>query len=91
VQYSESVLIAQLLILSILISVPGMMFECIFRAHKKTKNIFLVQAGHIVPELLLLPLFLLKFGFMGVVYSRLCTIGCYSLIGWYLMKRIKEG
>lgn len=90
VQYSESVLIAQLLILSILISVPGMLYDCLFRAHKKTRNIFLVQIGHILPEILLLPLFLLRFGFMGVVYARLVTIGLYSLIGWYLIRRVRE-
>jgi O-antigen/teichoic acid export membrane protein len=89
-QYSESVFIAQLLILSIVISVPGMLYDCLFRAHKKTRNIFLIQVGHILPELLLLPLFLLRFGFMGVVYARLVTISLYSLIGWYLMRRMRE-
>ena len=90
VQYGESVFIAQLLILSILISAPGMVFDCLFRAHKKTKNIFIIQIGHILPELLLLPFFLLRFGFMGVVYARLCTISLYSLTGWYLARRMGE-
>ena len=90
VQYGESVFIAQLLILAILISAPGMLFDCLFRAHKKTKNIFIIQTGHILPELLLLPFFLLRFGFMGVVYARLCTISLYSLTGWYLARRMGE-
>jgi O-antigen/teichoic acid export membrane protein len=90
IRYTESVFIAQLLILSILISVPGMLYDCLFRAHKKTKNIFIIQIGHVLPELLLLPFFLLRFGFMGVVYARLCTISLYSLTGWYLARRMGE-
>jgi len=89
IRYTESVFIAQLLILSILISVPGMLYDCLFRAHKKTKDVFFVQLSYIIPELLFLPFFLIKFGFMGVVYARLCAIGFYSLTGWFLIRGMK--
>lgn len=90
--YSESCFYAQLFVVASIIGIPGGIYELLMRSSDDmTKQIYIFRVSFSVLELILLCLFPIFFGLLGVIYAQICArIFSSTFSGYLCYQRFKK-
>jgi O-antigen/teichoic acid export membrane protein len=87
VEYADSILYAQLLVIGSLIAFPGGQFVVFMAARKKVVQRYKVQLSFTFVEVIALLLLAQPFGVLGIVLAKITANLWYSCYSWWLSSR----